>query len=250
MAIVWTKDDGAARQVTLPDLGRDSKFALSLPAGATRVLQTDGSGADLSGAAVIGSDRSIGVWGIVSAFDSTGVLLGESGFAAAGISPGFRIPVDSTQSLNTGIALYNPGPGAATIKREPDRQYRCGQRICHRNARRRCPGDAVRLRRLVRRARRFPRHHESHQYPSRWLRRWCARAMPHPSLLSCKLRRPFRTGCGSIFPQLADGPATTATLRTTFLLTNLSMKPAAVKLTLTTDVGSALVRHHSRHRSQ
>ena len=110
ITIAWTRDDGSARQVTLSDLGRDSKFSITLAPGATRILQTDGSGSNLSGAAVIGSDQLIGGWGILSAFDRAGVLQGETGFAAAGISPGFRIPVDSTLGINTGIAMYNPGP--------------------------------------------------------------------------------------------------------------------------------------------
>src|SRR5207249_3155533 len=74
VAIAWTKDNGSARLVTLSDLGRDSKFAITLAPGATRVLQTDGSGSDLGGAAVIGADQNIGVWGILSAFDTTGIL--------------------------------------------------------------------------------------------------------------------------------------------------------------------------------
>ena len=98
-------DDGSPRQVTLGDLGSDSKFSISLAPGATRVFQTAGSGSDSSGAAMVSSDQVVNVWGVHSAFDGSGSLRRETGLAAAGTSTAFRIPVDAA----AGVALYNPG---------------------------------------------------------------------------------------------------------------------------------------------
>jgi hypothetical protein len=107
--------DGQPFSVTIPGLGTADHFTLNLPAGASRILQTDGSGPLAAGAAHITASAGIGVSAIFSVFDSSGNFLTEAGVGSSEALTDFVIPVDVSASFNTGIGLYNPGSDTASL---------------------------------------------------------------------------------------------------------------------------------------
>lgn len=107
--------NGDSFNVTIPGLGTGDEFRLTLPAGASRILQTDGSGSLAAGAARVSTSAKIGVSAIFSVFDSGGNFLTEAGVGSSEALTDFMIPVDVSASFNTGIGLYNPGAAAASV---------------------------------------------------------------------------------------------------------------------------------------
>ena len=103
-----TGDDGKPLVVTIPGLGAGSEFMIELPPGATRILQTDGSGSLVAGAATVSSYSQIGVSAIFSIYDTGGNFVTESGVGDSPLLDSFVIPVDVTVDFNTGLALFNP----------------------------------------------------------------------------------------------------------------------------------------------
>ena len=93
--------------VTIPGLGTDNVFFLSLDPGETRFLQTDGSGDLVEGSARIEASADIGFSGIFTIQDDQGNFLTETG---VGASPGFTsaaVAVDATGSSLTGVGLQD-----------------------------------------------------------------------------------------------------------------------------------------------
>jgi hypothetical protein len=107
--------NGDSFNVTIPGLGTGDEFRLTLAAGASRILQTDGSGSLAAGAARVSTSANIGVSAIFSVFDSSGNFLTEAGVGSSEALTDFVIPVDVSASFNTGIALYNPGSETASV---------------------------------------------------------------------------------------------------------------------------------------
>ncbi len=85
----------------------NSQFAISLPAGATQFLQTDGLGDLVAGAATVNANANIGVSAIFSIYDGNGNFLAETGVDDSQPQSSFVFPVDTTGSFNTGLALFN-----------------------------------------------------------------------------------------------------------------------------------------------
>jgi hypothetical protein len=112
-----TRDDGQPLVVTIPGLGTGSDFTVTLPAGSTRFLQTDGMGILTAGAASVtpvDGQVQMGVSAIFSIYDGAGVLVTEAGVGASTLLESFVVPAEVTAELNTGLALFNPGPGDAS----------------------------------------------------------------------------------------------------------------------------------------
>jgi len=227
VGIAWSNDDGTPRQVTLGDLGSDSKFSISLAPGATRVFQTAGSGSDSNGAATVSSDQVVNVWGVQSAFDGSGSLRRETGVAAAGTSTGFRIPVDAA----TGVALYNPGAADASITAiltdasgavigSQTFSLAAGSRVT-----RMISGD------LFDTLASLSTLDVTSTVPLAAESVRTGGAVLDAAPLNSKRMKFY-------YPRLVDGPSIGATLRTTFLLTNLSKKPAKVTIVTTREDGS------------
>jgi hypothetical protein len=107
--------NGDSFNVTIPGLGTGDEFRLTLPAGASRILQTDGTGALAAGAARVSTSAKIGVSAIFSVFDASGNFQTEAGVGSSAALTDFVIPVDVSGSFNTGVALYNPGTGTAAV---------------------------------------------------------------------------------------------------------------------------------------
>jgi hypothetical protein len=110
-----TDNDGNPLAMTISDYGTDSSFYFTLPAGATKFLQTDGKGSVTTGVATVYASSSIGVSAIFSIYDSSGHYKTETGVGNSEPQTSFMLPVDSTGSFNTGLALYNSSYDVADI---------------------------------------------------------------------------------------------------------------------------------------
>ncbi len=110
-----TDDRGNPLSVNITGCGTGSNFNFSLPAGSSKLLQTDGKGSVTVGAATITSSASIGVSAIFSIYDSAGNYLTEAGVGSSDPQTTFILPVDTTGSFNTGLALYNPNNTMASV---------------------------------------------------------------------------------------------------------------------------------------
>jgi len=105
--LVLTDDNGQPLLMTITGLGTNSQFSIQLPAGSTQILQTDGLGNLVAGAAVVTSTASIGVSAIFTIYDRNGNYVTESGVGSSEPLVSFVIPVDTTGLFNTGLALFN-----------------------------------------------------------------------------------------------------------------------------------------------
>ncbi len=108
-----TNDSGSSFSVTIPGLGTSNQFTFQLAAGASRTLQTDGTGPLTVGAAQILSTAAIGVSGIFTIYDDQGGFLTESGVGNSSPLTDFVIPVQNGGNYSTGLALYNPNATAS-----------------------------------------------------------------------------------------------------------------------------------------
>jgi hypothetical protein len=104
-----TDDNGNPLVVTIPGLGTGSQFSIPLAAGGSRIVQTDGTGSFVTGAATVTSTGGIGVSAIFTIYDLSGNYLTESGVGSSGPLTEFVLPVDTTGVFNTGLALFNTG---------------------------------------------------------------------------------------------------------------------------------------------
>jgi hypothetical protein len=118
VTLALTKDDGTPLSVTIPSQSASAKstFNLTIGAGKSLFLQTDGTGALLQGAAAITSDVPIGAAGVFTQFDSKGNFATEAGVQSSPALTDFTLPIDSNKpTADTGIALFNPGSSAVTV---------------------------------------------------------------------------------------------------------------------------------------
>jgi hypothetical protein len=118
VTLALTKDDGTPLSVVIPSqsAGAKSTFNLTIGAGKSLFLQTDGTGALLQGAALITSDVPIGAAGIFTQYDSKGNFATEAGVQSSPALKDFTLPIDSnTPTADTGIALFNPGAASVTV---------------------------------------------------------------------------------------------------------------------------------------
>ncbi len=115
VVLTLTDDNGAPMVVTINGLGSNSQFNITLGAGATNMLQTDGLGKGAAGAAKVNATAPIGVSAIFTIYDAAGNYLTEAGVGSSAPSTDFVLPVDSTGFFLTGLALFNPTAVDATI---------------------------------------------------------------------------------------------------------------------------------------
>ncbi len=115
VGISLTRDDGSPRPLNFPGLGLASQFTLALAPGASRILQTDGTGDGSAGAAVISSSAALGVSTILSAYDSNANPLSESGASGSDVNSAYLIPIDTTGGPNTGVAIFNPAASTVAL---------------------------------------------------------------------------------------------------------------------------------------
>jgi len=109
-----TNDQGQPFLITIADVGTTDEFALNLAPGETRLLQSDGSGPAVSGAARVESAVPVGVSAVFSLYDGESFRT-EAGFGTSEPLTDFFVPVDTSGSFNTGLALFNPGTSDAAV---------------------------------------------------------------------------------------------------------------------------------------
>jgi hypothetical protein len=114
-AILDLTDNGGDPLVMTIGTNTDSSFTVDLPAGASRMLQTDGRGNVATGAATVTSTSPLVVSAIFSIYDGNGNFLTETGVGSSDAQSSFVLPVDTTGFFNTGLALFNIGNGDASI---------------------------------------------------------------------------------------------------------------------------------------
>ncbi len=110
-----TGDGGAPLTLTIAGIGSQSEFSVFVPAGGTQILQTDGSGALVTGAAAVSAPAGIGVSAVFGIYDRNGNFVTEAGVGSAPQLTNFVAPVDTTGQFNTGLALFNPGNNGTSI---------------------------------------------------------------------------------------------------------------------------------------
>ena len=110
-----TGDDGKPLIVNLGGLGSRSEFEIVVGAGATQILQTDGAGTLVSGAATLTASGPIGVSAVFGLYGADGRFVTEAGVGSSTPLTEFVLPVDTTGLFNTGLALFNPGTSRAAI---------------------------------------------------------------------------------------------------------------------------------------
>jgi hypothetical protein len=113
--LVLTDDNGNPLTMTITGYGAQSSFGIDLPAGASQMLQTDGKGTVVTGAATVNSTTTIGVSAIFSIYDSAGNYVTETGVGSSDSLGSFVLPVDTTGFFNTGLALFNSSGSAVSI---------------------------------------------------------------------------------------------------------------------------------------
>jgi hypothetical protein len=110
-----TADKGLPLALSITGFGTSDSFTVPVPAGGSQMLQTDGLGGVATGAATVTCATSMVVSAIFSIYDNNGRFLTEAGVGNSGPQSSFVLPVDSTGLFNTGLALFNPGGGDASI---------------------------------------------------------------------------------------------------------------------------------------
>jgi PKD repeat protein len=106
-AILNLYDDNGNPLTTNVDGDSNSQFVIQLPAGSTRLLETDGQGNLIAGVAKVSSATEIGVAEIFRVYDSDEGYFTETGIGNAKPSSSFVLPVDTTSSFNTAVAFLN-----------------------------------------------------------------------------------------------------------------------------------------------
>ena len=109
-----TTDAGQPFLITITDVGTTDEFTLNLAPGETRLLQSEGSGSVVAGAARVESSVPVGVSAVFSLYEGQ-TFRTEAGFGTSEPLTDFFVPVDTTGSFNTGLALFNPGTAEASL---------------------------------------------------------------------------------------------------------------------------------------
>jgi hypothetical protein len=115
VTLALSQSSSAPWMVNVPGAGTNSTFTVMLAGGGSAFLQTDGQGASTMGAASVSSSQPIGVAAVVTAADAEGNFLSETGMLQSPAQEKFLLAFDTTNSVNTGLALYNPGSLPVTV---------------------------------------------------------------------------------------------------------------------------------------
>lgn len=239
VTIAATRNDSSPMRLTIAGLGSNGPFSTTLGAGATRVFSTDGSGDGSAGAVTVGASAPLNVSGVVTLTDLTGNVLSESGEIGIGsmdLIGEYLVPVDTTNGLNSGVALFNPGTAAATVKL---RLLGAGG-----------PAGVVTLTLPAKgHATRFA---QGDLFPGLGEFRGTMDVESTANIAATVVRRnaasPGYTllpagrktsrGMRFFFPQISEGTTAAGTQHTTLIVTNVSAQPAFVSVNLTADDGS------------
>jgi len=118
VTLTLTGNDGSPLTVTFPGVATNvSTYSFTLLPGGTRILQTDTSGALVTGAATVTSDLAIGVSGLYTTYDTNGRFISEVGVQGTSAITDFILPVQKSSdgAINTGLAFYSPTAAQITL---------------------------------------------------------------------------------------------------------------------------------------
>ena len=108
--VALTADDGSALLVGIPMISsaaRVSEFTFFLGPGESRMLETDGLGPLVSGAAALTCDGALGAAAIFSV-DEGGLMSSEVAVGPSVLTSEFVVPVECKAGVATGLAVFNP----------------------------------------------------------------------------------------------------------------------------------------------
>jgi hypothetical protein len=233
-------DDGSPFRVNLAGFELSDKFTVSLEAGETRLLQTDGLGTAAAGSAVVTATGTIGISAIFSIFDSQGNFLTEAGVGSSEPLTDFSIPVESTSGFNTGVALFSDTASASVTLRLLDA---AGQEAGRTTVN---LGPRGHIARFISGAGEF--------FPQFSGFRGVLAVTSTAPLAAIALRQNSSPLSLTTLPvvsrsssqvdfnlaQVANGPLEGGTFRTSFLIFNISAARAGITLSLTKDDGSPM----------
>ncbi len=234
----FTDDQGNALTLNIPGLGSNGQITLN--GGASQTLQTDGSGSLVVGAATVTSTVAIGVTSLFTIYDSNGDFVTEAGVGNSPPMTKFVIPVDVTGAFDTGLALFNPGSGAASVTLS----------LFDTNGTSASTPKVISLGRSAHLAtfvdQQFPINNfrgtleveSSAAISALTLRQNSSRSAPTYTSLPVASSPSSLTAVTMNFPQVANGSYGSVSFKTSFLIFNISPSPANVVLALTKDDGS------------
>ncbi len=242
-----TGDDGTPLPVTIPGLGTDSSFGFYLEVGASRILQTDGSGSLAVGAAfATSSPADIGVSSIFSIYDNDGDFVTEAGVGNSEPLQYFMVPVDATGAFNTGLALFNPDKFPASVSLVL--LDSSGAEISRTDLTPPLAGGAHLARFVAGPGQLFPNVSDFRgMLAIRTSVPICALTLrqnastPSPTYTSLPVTSLLSIRTRMSFPQAVNGAYGSIVFKTSFLIENISASPAHVVLALTQDDGSPFV---------
>jgi hypothetical protein len=236
VSLAFSSDDASPRVVGLSGQGGGSTFSLTLVPGASQSYLTDGSGDGTAGAAVVNSSAPLALSAAVFWTDANGAPSGATGIVSAGTGISFVAPVDTTSGIDTGFAVYNPGPPTTLQFALLDATGVAGM-----SASAAIPAGG-----------RLSRFAVADLFPglngftgsllvtsATPIAAWALRK--NPASAAYTLLSATSTAARRVtfyYPQVADGPSPTATLSTNFQFVNLSSRPASIILALSQDDGS------------
>jgi hypothetical protein len=93
-SIKVTDDSGNPLPITIPDWGTKSEFSLTIWPASTILLQTDGSGELVVGAATVTAPPGVGASAIFTVYDTAGGSTSEAGVAASGLMRDCKVALD------------------------------------------------------------------------------------------------------------------------------------------------------------
>jgi hypothetical protein len=110
-----TDHQGAPLILTIPALGTGSEFSVSLGPGETQFLETAGQTPLQVGAATISATGPLGVSAMFTIVTSDGGFITEAGVGHAVPVTSLALPVDATGPFDTGVAIFNTSLAEAPV---------------------------------------------------------------------------------------------------------------------------------------
>jgi len=237
--LTLTDDQGNPLVVTLPGLGTESTFQLSMGPGETRLLETSGEGPLRTGAAVVTGPINAGLSAVFRVSTSDGRFITEAGVGTSSLQTKFVLAVDATSPFNTGVGLFNPGAIESQLTFELfDTEGRTG------------PTSSASLGAGGHQARYVAG--EGELFPALGGFRGTMVVTSTRPITAVVLRQNLSTLTSTtlpvvaansqikefLLPQIANGPYVGGAIRTTFVLFNVSDASADIEVSLTKDDGT------------
>ena len=115
VTLALTQNDGSPLTVGIPGTGTNSTFHFTLAARASVILQTDGVGPGMVGAATLTSSLPVGASAVFTLLDPQGQFKTEAGVGNSPVLTSLTVPVDVTGQFETGVAFLNPAANSVSV---------------------------------------------------------------------------------------------------------------------------------------